>query len=121
MAGAYGAVVRSWFPLDLGNVRLTRALLVRTARARPGLIPERAIAIALALRSAADPAVLVDRLVSEGIAPEIINTGLYLALLRRLPAPSERDMVASRQPQIALMAILSGDEFRRAGRRTLEA
>jgi hypothetical protein len=91
------------------------------ARARPEIVTEPVIDIALALRAAVDPAPLVDRLVAEGIAPETINAGLYLALLRRLPAPSERDVIASRQPQIALMAILSGDEFRRAGRRTLKA
>ena len=49
---------------------------------------------------------------------QTINTALYMLLLRRLPAPSEMPMIATRHPRHALIAIQSGDEFRKQGRRT---
>jgi hypothetical protein len=41
-----------------------------------------------------------------------------MLLLRRLPAPSEMPMIATRHPRHALIAIQSGDEFRKQGRRS---
>ena len=54
----------------------------------------------------------------QGAPPQTINTALYMLLLRRLPAPSEMPMIAARHPRHALIAIQSGDEFRKQGRRT---
>ncbi len=86
--------------------------------ARPDLGITPAILDCLAsLKSADDLTGCVDRLVAEGASPETLNTALYLLLLRRLPAPSERAMIVSRAPHHALIAIQSGDEYRRHGRR----
>jgi hypothetical protein len=49
---------------------------------------------------------------------QTINTALYMLLLRRLPAPSEMPVIAARHPRHALIAIQSGDEFRKQSRRT---
>ena len=68
-----------------------------------------------------DLAGLVDRLAAAGTPFATLNTALYLVLLRRLPAAAEGAMIASRHPRHALIAIQSGDEFARAGRRTLPA
>lgn len=122
MGSAYGATVSSWFPLDLANARLHRALLASVAEARPELgLTREIIDLALRLKEAGDPSALVDRLAAEGVAHEAVNTALYLVLLRRLPAASERAMIASRPPRHALIAIQSGDEYRLAGRRTVPA
>lgn len=122
MGSAYQAAVASWFPLDLGNGRLHRALLASVADARPelGLTPE-IIELTSQLKQAGDLAAEVDRQTEAGVPVGTLNTALYLLLLRRLPAPSERAMIASRHPRHALIAIQSGDEYRRAGRRTLPA
>jgi hypothetical protein len=53
-----------------------------------------------------------------GGSSQTINTALYMFLLRRLPASSEMPMIATRHPRHALIAIQSGDEFRKQGRRT---
>ncbi len=63
----------------------------------------------------------VDAMVEQGDPPQTVNTALYMLLLRRLPAPSEMPMIASRHPRHALIAIQSGDEFRKQGRRTAGA
>jgi hypothetical protein len=110
--------VASWFPLDLANARLHRAVFEAVVQARPDLGITPAILDCLAsLKSASDLTECVDRLVVDGASPETLNTALYLLLLRRLPAPSERAMIASRSPHHALIAIQSGDEYRRHGRR----
>ncbi len=119
---AYRAAVGSWFPLDLANAGLTRRLLAAMAAARPALgLSEETIDIALQLRQTDDLAGLVDRLAAAGTPFATLNTALYLVLLRRLPAAAEGAMIASRHPRHALIAIQSGDEFARAGRRTLPA
>jgi hypothetical protein len=119
---AYRAAVSSWFLLDLANTRLTQELLASAAEAGPGLgITETIIDVTLLLKQADDLGALVDHLAAEGVPFGAINTALYLVLLRRLPAASERAMIASRQPRHALIAIQSGDEYRRAGRRTVQA
>ena len=73
----------------------------------------------LRLKRADDLSACVDQLVGAGEAFGTINTALYILLLRRLPDASELAMIASRHPRHALIAIQSGDEYRRAGRRTL--
>lgn len=98
--------VASWFPLDLANARLHRAVLTSVVEARQDLGITPAILDRLAsFKSAGDLTECVDRLVAEGASPETVNTALYLLLLRRLPAPSERTMIASRSPHHALIAI----------------
>jgi hypothetical protein len=69
------------------------------------------------LKRAGDLPAEVDVLVEGGLGTETLNTALYALLLRRLPAPSELAMIASRHPRHALIAILSGDEYRKQGRR----
>jgi hypothetical protein len=122
---AYRATVASWYPLyplDLANAGLTRRLLTAMAEARPELgLSKEMIDVALQLRQADDLAGLVDRLTAAEIPFATINTALYLVLLRRLPAAAEGTMIASRHPRHALIAIRSGDEFARVGRRTLPA
>lgn len=110
--------VASWFPLDLANAGLHRAVLGSILEARPDLGVTSAMLDCLArLKSAGDLTPCVDALVAEGMSPETVNSALYLLLLRRLPAPSERAMIASRAPHHALIAIRSGDEYHRHGRR----
>ena len=70
------------------------------------------------LKPGGDLTATVDAMAEEGLAPQTVNTALYLLLLRRLPAPSEMPMIAARHPRHALIAIRSGDEFDRQGRRT---
>ena len=110
--------VASWFPLDLSNARLHRALLASVAGARAdlGLTPEILDCIA-SLKSADDLAGCVEGMVEQGRSPQTVNTALYVLLLRRLPAPSELVMIASRHPRHALIAMQSGDEYRKQGRR----
>lgn len=119
---AYRAAVGSWFPLDLANEGLTRRLLVAMAEARPALgLDGQTIDVALQLRRTDDLPGLIDRLAAARLPFATINTALYLVLLRRLPAVAEGAMIASRHPRHALIAIQSGDEFARNGRRTLPA
>jgi hypothetical protein len=118
-AGAKRMVVASWFPLDLANARLHRALLASVAQARPdlGVTPEILDCIE-GLKSADDLTATVDAMAEQGGSSQTINTALYMFLLRRLPAPSEMPMIATRHPRHALIAIQSGDEFRKQGRRS---
>jgi hypothetical protein len=111
--------VSSWFPLDLQNARLHAAILESVAEARPelGLTPEIRGCL-VRLKTGGDLAAAVDAEVETGAEPETVNTALYLLLLRRLPASSERPMIASRHPLHALIAIKSGDEYINQGRRT---
>jgi hypothetical protein len=112
--------VASWFPLDLANARLHRAPLASVAVARPdlGVTPEILDCLSR-LKSAKDLSECVDAMAERGEAPETVNTALYVFLLRRLPAPFELSMIASRHPRHALIAIQSGDEYRKQGRRVL--
>lgn len=118
-AGAKRMVVASWFPLDLANARLHRTLLASLAEARPefGVTPEILDCIE-GLKSADDLAAAVDAMAEQGGSSQTVNTALYMLLLRRLPAPSEMPMIATRHPRHALIAIQSGDEFRKQGRRS---
>jgi hypothetical protein len=118
LATAKRITVASWFPLDLANARLHRALFtsVNSARDDLKLTPEILDCIAI-LKSADDPSACVEGMVEQGQSPQTINTALYVLLLRRLPAPSELAMIASRHPRHALIAIQSGDEYRKQGRR----
>jgi hypothetical protein len=118
-AGAKRMVVASWFPLDLANAGLHRMLLASVADARPdlGLTPEILDCID-GLKAADDLTATVDAMAEQGCSSQAINTALYMLLLRRLPAPSELPMIATRHPRHALIAIQSGDEFRKQGRRT---
>jgi hypothetical protein len=108
--------VGSWLPLDLANARLHRAMLASVAAARADLklTPEMLDCIA-DLKSAEDLAASVEAMVDQGLSPQVVNTALYVLLLRRLPAPSELPMIASRHPRHALIAIQSGDEYRKQG------
>jgi hypothetical protein len=111
--------VSSWFPLDLQNAKLHAAILKSMADARPDLdLTPEIRGCLLRLRTGEDLAAAVDAEVETGAKPEIVNTALYLLLLRRLPARSERAMIASRNPLHALIAIKSGDEYMKQGRRT---
>jgi hypothetical protein len=118
LASAKHMTVASWFPLDLANARLHRALLasVASARADLKLTPE-ILDCVVNLKSAEDLAACVEGMVEQGRSPQVVNTALYVLLLRRLPAPSELPMIASRHPRHALIAIQSGDEYRKQGRR----
>jgi hypothetical protein len=118
LATAKRMTVASWFPLDLANARLHRALLasVASARADLGLTPEILDCI-VSLKSADDLAACVEGTLEHGHSPQTVNTALYVFLLRRLPAASELAMIASRHPRHALIAIQSGDEYRKQGRR----
>ncbi len=122
LGSAYRVAVGSWFPLDLDNARLHQALLAGVAEARPELgLTQAVIDATLRVKQAGDLGALVDRLTEEGVPSGTINTALYLVLLRRLPDASELPMIAARHPRHALIAIQSGDEYRRAGRRTVPA
>jgi hypothetical protein len=118
LASAKHMTVASWFPLDLANARLHRALLasVASARADLKLTPE-ILDCVVNLKSAEELAACVEGMVEQGRSPQVVNTALYVLLLRRLPAPSELPMIASRHPRHALIAIQSGDEYRKQGRR----
>ena len=118
-AGAKRMVVASWFPLDLANARLHRALLASVVKARSdlGVTPE-ILDCVEGLKAADDLTATVDAMAEQGGSPQAINTALYMLLLRRLPAPSEMPMIATRHPRHALIAIQSGDEFRKQGRRS---
>jgi len=110
--------VASWFPLDLGNVGLQRRMLASLIDERPDLGVRPEILDCLSrLKRAGDLAAGVDAMVDAGMSAQTLNTVLYALLLRRLPAPSELAMIASRHPRHALIAILSGDEYRKQGRR----
>lgn len=119
LADAKRMVVASWFPLDLANARLHRALLESVAKARPdlGVTPE-ILDCVESLKAADDLTATVDAMAEQGNSPQTVNTALYMLLLRRLPAPSEMPMIATRHPRHALIAIQSGDEYRKQGRRT---
>jgi hypothetical protein len=110
--------VCSWFPIDEANSGLHQAILagVAGARAELGLSPD-IIERVMRLKGSSDLAAAVDAEVAQGAAAESVNTALYILLLRRLPAPSEQAMIASRHPRTALIAIRSGDEYRKQGRR----
>jgi len=111
--------VGSWFPLDLENARLHAAILKSVAEARPDLGLTPAIRECLSrLKRGDDLTASVDAEVENGAKPETVNTALYLLLLRRLPASSEQAMIATRHPLHALIAIKSGDEYLKQGRRT---
>jgi hypothetical protein len=99
--------VASWFPLDLANVE---------ARPDLGVTPE-ILNYLFRLKRADDLIAGVDALVERGVGAQTANTALYALLLRRLPAPSELAMIVSRHPHHAMIAILSGDEYRKQGRR----
>jgi hypothetical protein len=118
-AGAKRMVVASWFPLDPANAGLHRALLASVADARPdlGVTPE-ILDCVERLKAADDLTTTVDAMAEQGCSSQAINTALYMLLLRRLPAPSEMPMIATRHPRHALIAIQSGDEFRKQGRRS---
>jgi hypothetical protein len=118
-AGAKRMTVASWFPLDLANAKLHRALLasVAAARADLGVTPEILDCIE-SLKAGDDLTATVDAMAEQGLSPQTVNTALYMLLLRRLPAPSEMPMIAARHPRHALIAIQSGDEFRKQGCRT---
>ena len=107
-------VVASWFPLDLANARLHRALLASVAEARAdlGVTPE-ILGCLAALKGADDLGECVDWMVEQGHSTQTVNTSLYILLLRRLPAASELPMIASRHPHHALIAVQSGDEYRK--------
>ena len=118
-ASAKRMVVASWFPLDLANARLHRALLASVVEARPDLgVTQEILDCVEGLKSADDLTATVDAMAEQGGSPQTINTALYMLLLRRLPAPSEMPMIATRHPRHALIAIQSGDEFRKQGRRS---
>ena len=118
-ADAKCMVVASWFPLDLANARLHRALLASVAQARPDLeVTPEILDCIEGLKSADDLTAAVDAMAEQGGSAQTINTALYMLLLRRLPAPSEMPMIATRHPRHALIAIQSGDEFRKQGRRS---
>jgi len=120
LATAKRMTVASWFPLDLANTRLHRALLASVAEARADLfITQDVLDCVCQLKTAADISTAVDRLVASGRPPRTINTALYLLLLRRPPDPSELPILTSRHPRHALIAILSGDQYRQTGRRIL--
>jgi hypothetical protein len=120
MATAKRMAVASWFPLDLANARLHRAVLASAAEARPDLGIGPAILDCLAqLKSADDLSACVDEQVAAGQAAQTLNTALYILLLRRLPDRSELPMIVSRHPRHALIAIKCGDEYRKQGRRAL--
>jgi len=114
--------VASWFPLDLTNARLHQAMLASVAEARPdiGITPDILDCVAR-LHSASDLTSIVDAEVARGVAAGTVYTALYMHLLRRLPAPSERAMINSRHPKHALIAIRSGDEYCKQGRKALPA
>jgi hypothetical protein len=121
LATAYRATVGSWFPLDLANRRLAEALLKNVAAARPELgLTSGVIAAVGQLKGADDLGACVDRLAASGEAFATINTALFIFLLRRLPDVTERAMIEARHPRHALIAIRSGDEYRRQGRRMPE-
>jgi hypothetical protein len=118
-AGAKRMVVASWFPLDLANAGLHRALLASVVKARPDLeVTPEILDCIESLKSAIDLTATVDAMAEQGGSSQTINTALYMLLLRRLPAPSEMPMIATRHPRHALIAIQSGDEFRKQGRRS---
>jgi hypothetical protein len=107
-------------PLDLANAKLHRALLASVAAACPDLSVTPEILDCLSrLRSTDDLSGCVDAMVEQGTVPQTVNTALYILLLKRLLAPSELLMIASRHPRHALIAIRSGDEYRKQGRRVL--
>jgi hypothetical protein len=87
LATAKRMTVASWFPLDLANARLHRALLASVAGARAdlGLTPEILDCIA-SLKSADDLATCVEAMVEQGRSPQTVNTALYVLLLRRQAA-----------------------------------
>jgi hypothetical protein len=120
MAAAKRTVVASWFPLDLANAKLHRAMLESVVEARPefGVTPE-SLDCTFRLKRADDLSDLRRCHVDQGDAAQTVNTALYVLLLRRLPAPSKLAMIASHHPRHALIAILSGDECRQRGRRAL--
>lgn len=112
--------VASWFPLDLANARLHRAMLAAVAEARADLgLTAEILDCVQRLKRGCDLSAAVEEAVASGDTPQAVNTALYVLLLRRLPAPSELTMIASRDPRHALIAIRSGDEYRKQGRRTL--
>ncbi len=112
--------VASWFPLDLANARLHRALLASVGEARADLfITEDVLDCMCQLKTAGDISAAVDRLVASGAPPRTINTALDLLLLRRPLDPSELPVLTSRHPRQSLIAILSGDQYRQTGRRTV--
>jgi hypothetical protein len=118
LATAKRMTVGSWFPLDLANARLHRALLASVAGARADLkLTPEILDCIVSLKSADDLAGCVEDMVEQGRPSQTVNTALYVLLLRRLPAPSELAMIASRHPRHALIAIQSGDEYRKQGRR----
>ncbi len=122
MTTAKRMTVASWFPVDLANARLHRALLASIAEARPDLsLSETKLNCIARLKHGSDLAVMVDELVAGGETAETVNTALYVLLLRRLPAPSELPMIGSRDPRHALIAIRSGDEYRKQGRKMLSS
>jgi len=110
--------VASWFPIDDANSRLHQAILASAAGARAELgLPPDIIERVMRLKGSSDLAAAVDAEMAKGAAAESVNTALYILLLRRLPALSEQTMIASRHPRTALIAIRSGDEYRKQGRR----
>lgn len=120
MTAAKRMAVASWFPLDRANVGLQSKMFASLIQARPdlGVTPEIVDCISR-LKRADDLIASVDALVEQGVGAQTINTALYILLLRRLPAPSELSMIKSRDPRHALIAIRSGDEYRKQGRKTL--
>jgi hypothetical protein len=92
-------------------------MLASLIDARPdlGVTPE-ILDCLFRLKRADDLTAGVEALVEQEVGAQTVNTALYALLLRRLPAPSERAMIVSRHPRHALIAILSGDEYRKQGR-----
>jgi hypothetical protein len=110
--------VGSWFPLDRSNTRLHQVLLRDIATARPDLgLESDTIECLMRLKTASQLSAAVDAEVEGGALSKTVNTALYLLLLRRPPDISELPMIASRHPRTALIAIRSGDEYRKQGRR----
>ena len=108
-------VVGSWFPLDLANARLHRALLASVANARPdlGITPE-ILDCVEGLKAADDLTAAVDAMAAH---PDHQHRPLHASP----PAPAcplRNAGDRARHPRHALIAIQSGDEFRKQGRRT---
>ncbi|MGH6826017.1 hypothetical protein [Methyloceanibacter sp.] len=120
LATAKRMSVASWFPLDRANAGLHRTMFASIAQVRPdlGVTPEILDCLSC-LKRTDDLSNCVDAMVERGQPTQIVNTALYILLLKRFPAPSEHAMIVSRHPRHALIAILSGDEYRKQGRRVL--
>lgn len=99
------------------STALHRKLLDEISAARPDLGLTPSILDHLAeLNSSDDLFSAVDGLAAQGARRSDVAAALYMLLLRRLPDHSEQ-AVFRRHPRHLLITILSGDEYRRQGRR----